>query len=297
MDMRVSTCNHINYPLRYGKLYIWSMKTLKSQGILNTKCGGNPDNGADILKFSCMPPFQTLFCQNEGRQTQLYSFFQAFHRKVYDTFSFYVVILMIVLKMAIYIVETCPRCSKFNVSLLTGGDFSFFRSPFHVNKQFYNRVDFEFQPTRTRNLQTNRTQLRATSLPIRTTRTSNSVISVTTCNSYSGKPHLILPIAKLTELITYPLLLQALQDNNGLSGGGSGAVSHFEPQVAMLCDVGPHGQEAYHPKYMTEQGEWMSDLYSKATCFKDKMDILNYCKKTAIKPLFFSFLGAVCTYS
>ncbi|KAJ8985468.1 hypothetical protein NQ317_015007 [Molorchus minor] len=27
-----------------------------------------------------------------------------------------------VLKMAIYIAETCPRCSKFNVSLLTGGD-------------------------------------------------------------------------------------------------------------------------------------------------------------------------------
>ncbi|KAJ8979478.1 hypothetical protein NQ317_000354, partial [Molorchus minor] len=50
-------------------------------------------------------------------------------------------------------------------------------------------------------------------------------------------------------------------------------------RLAMLCDVGPHGQEAYHPKYMTEQGEWMSDLYSKATCFKDKMDILNYCKK------------------
>ncbi|KAJ8967964.1 hypothetical protein NQ317_007322 [Molorchus minor] len=26
------------------------------------------------------------------------------------------------LKMAIYIAETCPRWSKFNVSLLTGGD-------------------------------------------------------------------------------------------------------------------------------------------------------------------------------
>ncbi|KAG5892448.1 hypothetical protein JTB14_009856 [Gonioctena quinquepunctata] len=68
-----------------------------------------------------------------------------------------------------------------------------------------------------------------------------------------------------------------LQDNSGLSS--SGTVSHFEPQVAMLCDSGIHGQEAYHQKYMTEQGEWMSDLYSKATCFKDKMDILNYCKK------------------
>lgn len=72
------------------------------------------------------------------------------------------------------------------------------------------------------------------------------------------------------------LLFQGLQDNNGLN---SGAVSHFEPQVAMLCDAGPHGQEAYHSKYMSEQGEWVSDFYSKATCFKDKMDILNYCKK------------------
>lgn len=67
-------------------------------------------------------------------------------------------------------------------------------------------------------------------------------------------------------------------DNNALNGG---TVSHFEPQVAMLCDAGLHGQEAYHPKYMTEQGEWVSDLYSKATCFKDKMDILNYCKKVS----------------
>ncbi|XP_019881094.1 amyloid-beta-like protein [Aethina tumida] len=70
--------------------------------------------------------------------------------------------------------------------------------------------------------------------------------------------------------------VKGLMDNNALNGG---TVSHFEPQVAMLCDAGLHGQEAYHPKYMTEQGEWVSDLYSKATCFKDKMDILNYCKK------------------
>ncbi|CAG9861162.1 unnamed protein product [Phyllotreta striolata] len=70
-----------------------------------------------------------------------------------------------------------------------------------------------------------------------------------------------------------------LQENAGAGSTGGGAVSHFEPQVAMLCDSGMHGQEAYHPKYMTEQGEWVSDLYSKATCYKDKMDILNYCKK------------------
>ncbi|XP_048521559.1 amyloid-beta-like protein isoform X1 [Dendroctonus ponderosae] len=58
----------------------------------------------------------------------------------------------------------------------------------------------------------------------------------------------------------------------------TGSVSHFEPQVAILCDVSNRGQEAYQPKYMTEQGEWASDLRSKASCLKDKMDILNYCK-------------------
>uniref|UniRef100_A0A1Y1MPM3 Amyloid-beta-like protein n=3 Tax=Neoptera TaxID=33340 RepID=A0A1Y1MPM3_PHOPY len=67
----------------------------------------------------------------------------------------------------------------------------------------------------------------------------------------------------------------ALQDG----GSASSAVSHFEPQVALLCDTGVHGQEAYHPQYMTEQGRWQTDLSSKATCIKDKMDILDYCKK------------------
>lgn len=94
--------------------------------------------------------------------------------------------------------------------------------------------------------------------------------------------------------------LQALSDTgNGLGGGGGsssgGAVSHFEPQVAMLCDAGPHGQEAYHPKYMSEQGEWVSDLYSKASCFKDKMDILNYCKKVSL--LFNMSFGFIPSYT
>lgn len=56
-------------------------------------------------------------------------------------------------------------------------------------------------------------------------------------------------------------------------------MSHFEPQVALLCDSGIHGQEAYHPQYMTEQGRWQTDLDNKASCLKDKMDILDYCKK------------------
>lgn len=86
---------------------------------------------------------------------------------------------------------------------------------------------------------------------------------------------------ELLNLIFVNRLQAFQQDNGGGLGNNGGAVSHFEPQVAMLCDSGMLGQEAYHPKYMTEQGEWFSDLYSKATCFKDKMDILNYCKKVS----------------
>lgn len=83
----------------------------------------------------------------------------------------------------------------------------------------------------------------------------------------------------MSYLIIFFFTLQALQD--GSLGGGS--VSHFEPQVAILCDTGIHGQEAYHPQYMTEQGRWQTDLTSKATCLKDKMDILDYCKRVSNK--------------
>ncbi|CAG9820159.1 unnamed protein product [Phaedon cochleariae] len=88
----------------------------------------------------------------------------------------------------------------------------------------------------------------------------------------------VLP-ALLSLLITYsgtPIDATSVLENGAL---GSTSVSHFEPQVAMVCDPSAHGQEVFHPKYMTDQGEWASDLYSKAACFKDKMDILNYCKK------------------
>lgn len=79
---------------------------------------------------------------------------------------------------------------------------------------------------------------------------------------------------KILILLKRVFFLQGLDPNLG----STGAVSHFEPQVAILCDASPRGQEAYQPKYMTEQGEWASDLRSKAVCLKDKMDILNYCK-------------------
>lgn len=58
-------------------------------------------------------------------------------------------------------------------------------------------------------------------------------------------------------------------------------VAHFEPQVAMLC----HSKDdTYHSQYMTESGRWATDSQHKFTCAKEKMDILEYCKKVSILP-------------
>ncbi|XP_068085816.1 amyloid-beta precursor protein [Anabrus simplex] len=61
-----------------------------------------------------------------------------------------------------------------------------------------------------------------------------------------------------------------------LSGTADLPAAHFEPQVAMYC--GEKGQ-SYHSQYMTESGHWVTDLNNKATCLKDKLEILEYCKK------------------
>ncbi|XP_060804245.1 amyloid-beta-like protein isoform X2 [Amyelois transitella] len=49
-----------------------------------------------------------------------------------------------------------------------------------------------------------------------------------------------------------------------------------EPQVAVLCEAG----STYHPQYMSSAGRWTPDLTTKPhNCLKDKMEILDYCKK------------------
>lgn len=55
--------------------------------------------------------------------------------------------------------------------------------------------------------------------------------------------------------------------------------THFEPQVAMYC--GSDKQQAYHSQYMTESGHWVTDLNNKALCLKEKVEILEYCKKVS----------------
>jgi amyloid beta A4 protein len=71
----------------------------------------------------------------------------------------------------------------------------------------------------------------------------------------------------------HTLLLQAL------SGTVDLPAAHFEPQVAMYC--GPDKQQVYHSQYMTESGHWVTDLNNKAKCLKDKVEILDYCKKVS----------------
>ncbi|XP_063828637.1 amyloid-beta-like protein [Ostrinia nubilalis] len=49
-----------------------------------------------------------------------------------------------------------------------------------------------------------------------------------------------------------------------------------DPQVAVLCEAGA----TYHPQYMSVVGRWTPDLTTKPhNCLKDKMEILDYCKK------------------
>lgn len=58
--------------------------------------------------------------------------------------------------------------------------------------------------------------------------------------------------------------------------GTEAPAARFEPQVAILCDSSK-GQ--YLAQYMSEQGQWLTDPNAKTTCLKDKMEILEYCKK------------------
>jgi hypothetical protein len=55
--------------------------------------------------------------------------------------------------------------------------------------------------------------------------------------------------------------------------------AHFEPQVAVMCEP----RATYHNQYMTEAGHWVSDPETKAICPRDKMAVLEYCKKVSVR--------------
>merc|ERR1712168_1007415 len=77
---------------------------------------------------------------------------------------------------------------------------------------------------------------------------------------------------------TEVLNTRVTQDTAADSSNGSGR--HFEPQVAMLCpEKGDLANKLFHNKFLSSAGKWESDTDIKATCKKDKVEILEYCKK------------------
>ncbi|XP_050677428.1 amyloid-beta-like protein isoform X3 [Leptidea sinapis] len=66
----------------------------------------------------------------------------------------------------------------------------------------------------------------------------------------------------------FTILLEVLHASQTINGA--------ESQVAVLCESGA----SYHPQFMSAAGRWTPDLTSKPhNCLKDKMEILDYCKK------------------
>lgn len=58
------------------------------------------------------------------------------------------------------------------------------------------------------------------------------------------------------------------------------ASPRWEPQISILCEAG----QQYLPQYLSEDGRWSSELSVKVpgvSCLRDKMDLLDYCKKVS----------------
>jgi amyloid beta A4 protein len=58
------------------------------------------------------------------------------------------------------------------------------------------------------------------------------------------------------------------------------ASPRWEPQISVLCEAG----QQYLPQYLSEDGRWSSEVNVKVpgvSCLRDKMDLLDYCKKVS----------------
>ena len=62
------------------------------------------------------------------------------------------------------------------------------------------------------------------------------------------------------------------------SFGSDVAATKVEPQVAVVCDL----RNPLHPQYMDSTGKWISDLDSKNSCLRDKVEVLDFCRKVYI---------------
>jgi len=75
-------------------------------------------------------------------------------------------------------------------------------------------------------------------------------------------------------------MILGLDTSQPSSDMSAGAGRHFEPQIAMLCpEKGDLANKLFHNKFLSSSGKWESDTDMKATCKKDKVEILEYCKK------------------
>lgn len=50
--------------------------------------------------------------------------------------------------------------------------------------------------------------------------------------------------------------------------------NHFQPMVAVMC-----GKGKLLNKYLDENRRWVTDSDPKSVCTKDKLEILEYCRK------------------
>lgn len=67
---------------------------------------------------------------------------------------------------------------------------------------------------------------------------------------------------------------------NTFSVSFQSASPRWEPQISILCEAG----QQYLPQYLSEDGRWSSELNVKVpgvSCLRDKMDLLDYCKKVS----------------
>lgn len=74
-----------------------------------------------------------------------------------------------------------------------------------------------------------------------------------------------------------------------------GASPRWEPQIAVLCEAG----QQYHPQHLSEEGRWTTDLNIKTpgtTCLRDKMDLLEHCKKVSYNSIYYNVLLRINPY-
>ncbi|KAG5673791.1 hypothetical protein PVAND_003810 [Polypedilum vanderplanki] len=84
------------------------------------------------------------------------------------------------------------------------------------------------------------------------------------------------------EMITHNLTLNDIKKAIELLESGKSIRScsspRWEPQISVLCEPG----QQYLPQFLSEDGRWTSELSVKVpgvSCLRDKMDLLDYCKK------------------